>query len=186
MTAPNPTAPRCLKNTKHTHLQKTHNNIPGSVPPIVNMANQCPVTVDPTPIPVLPPAQQSPRTPVPNTCIPRVSFVPIKGGLQNQNIISQEAINFLTKCIWAKSPDLYPPNKLKPTAPPTTAGFNLQQVAMPMIHPTTGKTISSYKKLMQNPATAEMWQTAFGKVFGGMAQGDNKTGQKGTDSIFVI
>ena len=28
--------------------------------------------------------------------------------------------------------------------------------------------------------------TAFGKEFGGMAQGDNKTGQKGTNSIFVM
>ena len=46
----------------------------------------------------------------------------------------------------------------------------------PMVHPDTGKTISSYKKLMNNPATAEVWQTAFGKDFGGMAQGDNKTG----------
>jgi hypothetical protein len=57
---------------------------------------------------------------------------------------------------------------------------------MPMIHPTTGKTITSYKKLMHNPATMEIWQTAFGKNFGGMAQGNNKTGQKGTNSIFVM
>jgi hypothetical protein len=49
-----------------------------------------------------------------------------------------------------------------------------------------GKTISSYRKLMHNPATSKVWQTAFGKDFGGMAQGDNKTGQKGTNSIFVM
>jgi hypothetical protein len=35
-----------------------------------------------------------------------------------------------------------------------------------MVHPVTGKTISSYKKLMHDPATAEVWQTAFGKDFG--------------------
>jgi hypothetical protein len=45
-----------------------------------------------------------------------------------------------------------------------------------MVHPVTGKTISSYKKLMHDPARAETWQTAFGKDFGNMAQGDNKTG----------
>ncbi len=28
--------------------------------------------------------------------------------------------------------------------------------------------------------------TAFGKEFGGMAQGDNKTGQRGTNLIFVM
>ena len=55
-----------------------------------------------------------------------------------------------------------------------------------MVHPITGETISSYKKLMKDPATAEVWQTAFGKEFGGMAQGDNKTGQKGTNAMFVM
>jgi hypothetical protein len=65
-------------------------------------------------------------------------------------------------------------------------GFNFQQLAMPMAHPTTSKTISSYKQLMRDPTTAEMWQTDFGKDFGGMAQGDMKMGQKGTNSIFVM
>jgi hypothetical protein len=49
---------------------------------------------------------------------------------------------------------------------------------MPTVHPTTGKTISSYKKLTHDPATSKIWQTAFGKGFGGMAQGNNKTKQK--------
>ena len=40
--------------------------------------------------------------------------------------------------------------------------------------------------MMHDPATAEVWQTAFGKDFGGMAQGDNKTGQKRTDAMFVV
>jgi hypothetical protein len=57
---------------------------------------------------------------------------------------------------------------------------------MPMIHPTTGEMITSYKKLMHDPATMEIWQTAFGKVFGSMAQGNNKMGQKGMNSIFVM
>jgi hypothetical protein len=39
-----------------------------------------------------------------------------------------------------------------------------------MFHPVMSKTISSHKKLMNNPATAEVWQMAFGKDFGGMAQ----------------
>ena len=61
-----------------------------------------------------------------------------------------------------------------------------EHYANPMVHPVTGKTISSYRKLMHDPATAETWQTAFGKDFGGMAQGDNKTGQKGTNAMFVM
>jgi hypothetical protein len=57
---------------------------------------------------------------------------------------------------------------------------------MPMVHPITGGTISSYKRLMGNPTTAETWRTAFGKDFGGMAQGDLKMGQTGTNSMFVM
>ena len=39
---------------------------------------------------------------------------------------------------------------------------------------------------MNDPETAEVWQAAFGKDFGGMAQGDYKTGKKGTNSVFVM
>ncbi len=62
----------------------------------------------------------------------------------------------------------------------------LEHFACPMVHPITGITISSYKKLLNDPATAKVWQNAFGKEFGGVAQGDNKTGQKGTNAIFVM
>jgi hypothetical protein len=55
-----------------------------------------------------------------------------------------------------------------------------------MVHPKTGEIISSYMRLMHNLATPKIWQTAFGKDFGVMAQGDLKTGQKGTNTIFVI
>jgi hypothetical protein len=61
-----------------------------------------------------------------------------------------------------------------------------EHYASPMVHPITGKTISSYKRLMNDPATTEVWQTAFRKDFGGMAQGCNKTGQKGTNAMFVM
>jgi hypothetical protein len=64
--------------------------------------------------------------------------------------------------------------------------INYKHYANPMVHPVTGQTISSYKKLIHDPATAEVWQTAFGKDFGGMAQGCNKTGQKGTNAMFVM
>ncbi len=39
---------------------------------------------------------------------------------------------------------------------------------------------------MHNPATSEMWQAAFENNFSGMAQGNDKIGQKGTNSIFVM
>jgi hypothetical protein len=39
---------------------------------------------------------------------------------------------------------------------------------------------------MNDPTTAEIWMMAFGKDFGGMSQGNNKTGQKGTNAMFVM
>ena len=57
---------------------------------------------------------------------------------------------------------------------------------MSMVHPVTGETISSYKKLVKDPVTAETWQTAFGKDFGGMCQGNDKTGMVDTDAMFIM
>jgi hypothetical protein len=39
---------------------------------------------------------------------------------------------------------------------------------------------------MKDPDNAEIWITAFGNDFGGMSQGNNKTGQKGTNAMFVM
>jgi hypothetical protein len=39
---------------------------------------------------------------------------------------------------------------------------------------------------MNDPATAEIWMMAFGKDFSRMSQGDNKTGQKGANAMFVM
>jgi hypothetical protein len=89
--------------------------------------------------------------------------------LRNHNIISQQALNFLTNEVWNNSAPSYTPKNLQPKDNATAA--NLEHLAMPMIHPTTGETITSYKKLMNNPAMMEIWQTLFGKDFGGMAQG---------------
>jgi hypothetical protein len=63
---------------------------------------------------------------------------------------------------------------------------NMEHYANPMVHPVMGCTISGYKKIMHDPATVEVWQTALGKDFGGMAHGCNKTGQKGTNAMFVM
>eukprot|EP00804_Cyclotella_cryptica_P009932 CCRYP_017361-RA/>CCRYP_017361-RA protein AED:0.34 eAED:0.36 QI:0/0/0/1/0.5/0.33/3/0/441 len=55
-----------------------------------------------------------------------------------------------------------------------------------VVHPTTGGTITSYKKLIACPLLWDVWTTAFGKEFGNLAQGDRKTGEKGTNTIFVM
>ncbi len=91
--------------------------------------------------------------------------------------MSQQAINVLT--IHEKEtyqPIFTPLALINHAIVPVVHKF--EHYANPMVHPATGETISSYNKLMNDPATAEVWQTAFGKDFGGMAQGNNKTGQK--------
>ena len=50
----------------------------------------------------------------------------------------------------------------------------------------TGKHIINYMKLKKDPATTEVWSRGFGKEFGGLAQGDDLTGEKGTNTVFVI
>ena len=78
------------------------------------------------------------------------------------------------------NPTPFTPTKLlSPPAPP----MNLEHYGMPMVHPVTGEMISSDKKLMKDPVTAETWQTAFGKDFGGMCQGNNKTGTVSTNDV---
>jgi hypothetical protein len=109
---------------------------------------------------------------------------PIAARLHNHNIISQQALHILADNVWDNSNPNYTPRNLRPKE--KTNASNLEHLAMPMVHPTTGETITSYKKLMHDPATRDIWQTTFGKDFGGMAQGDNKTGQQGTNSIFVM
>ena len=186
---PNPTTKQALKSTKRVHQRITQNKVPGTVPPITPTIPRHPILTATAAILI----QCSPRlgktaprihnTRLPKR-IPKVRFVPIADQLQNHNVISQQAINFLTNKVWNNLPRHFTPTNLHPKENTTAA--NLEHLAMPMVHPTTGEVISSYKKLMNDPRTMKIWQTAFGKDFRGMAQGDNKTGQKGTNAIFVM
>jgi hypothetical protein len=186
--ATNPTKQRILKLTKQTHSRHTRKNVPGGVPIITPSAPWQFIPLPP-PSPVIAPPRRSPQTATPvlgsppgATQLPWVCLQPSWLGMQNNNIIIQEAINFVLECVWAHSPVAFTPNNLRQPSP--SLNMSLHQIAMPLIQPTTGKTISSYKRLMNDPAMSEIWQTAFGKDFGGMAQGDKKTGQKGTNLIF--
>ena len=100
-------------------------------------------------------------------------------------MVTQQAIHVLTIQEQVSTKHIFTPNALmeyKTMHRPT----KFEHYANPMAHPTTGETISSYKRLMNNPETAETWQTEFGMDFGVMAQCDNKTEQKGTNAIFVM
>ena len=103
----------------------------------------------------------------------------------NARLISQQALNVMTMREALTPLADFTPQKLVPTEYEDNVP-NYAHFASPMVHPTTGETISSYKRLMNDPETAEVWQTAFGKDFGGMAQGGNSPGQKETNSVFVM
>jgi hypothetical protein len=93
-------------------------------------------------------------------------------------LISQQALNAMTMQEALTPPTAFTPKKLVPIEYKDNVQ-NFAHFALPMVHPTTRKTISSYKRLMNDPETAKVWQTAFGKDFGGMAPGDNKRAKKG-------
>jgi hypothetical protein len=174
----NPTAKRDLRATPRLHRRTTRNNTPG--------INPSPILMEP--IPVIPghTARGRQRQELPTRVQPRrgprATRTAIPSGAQ-QRIVTRHAINLLTIKEAASFSTIHTPRKLVQHA---KIPINLEHYANPMVHPVTGRTISSYKKLMNDPATAEVWQTAFGKDFGGMAQGCNKTGTKGTNAMFVM
>jgi hypothetical protein len=114
MNAPNPRTKLNLKSTKRVHQRITRNNKPGTIPPITTTIPHHPIPTATTATLV----QGSPRlgktaqrihnTRLP-TSIPKVWFVPIGGRLQNHNIISQQAINFITDEVWNNSPQHFTP-----------------------------------------------------------------------------
>jgi hypothetical protein len=118
-----------------------------------------------------------------STKMPRCSNRLTLPGLYNKQLISQKAIAQLLLTEQTNDMTHYTPSKLRDYRVPPQ---NFEHYAMPMIHPVTGEIISSYKRLMNDPATAEVWMMAFGKDFGGMSQGDNKMGQKGTNAMFIM
>ena len=80
-----------------------------------------------------------------------------------------------------------PPNKYLQFDPANTGtDIDIEHFCVPVVHPETGKTITSYKKLAKDMVTKETWTIGFGKEFGNLAQGDDKTGTPGMDAIRVM
>jgi hypothetical protein len=115
--APNLTAKWILKKAKRMHSQHTRNNIPDSVLAITHGPSVRRPLPAPTPSPIeaMQTSQhlgdhQGPINSQAHRClcashksnfnrIPQVRFQPIAGAIRNSNLISQEAINFLTECV---------------------------------------------------------------------------------------
>ena len=106
------------------------------------------------------------------------------------NNISQEAVNFATSKVYGEVENTWLPNAFICSSPTTRSenqyDVDIEHFCAPFIHPITGETITQYRKLAKDPVTHDVWQTAFGKESGRMAQGDNKTQTIGTNCIFVM
>ena len=63
---------------------------------------------------------------------------------------------------------------------------NIQIFCVPVIHPRTVELIMSYKKLSKDQELREVWVTGFGKEWVSLAQGDTRTGAKGTDTFKIL
>ena len=134
MKVPNPTTKWVLKLTKRVHCRLTHNNIPGTVPPILRAPQRHPPPTATKATPV----RRSPRLGKTAPCIhdanlpqtiAKVCFALIAGRLRNHNIISQQALNLFTDKVWNNSAPSYMPKNLRPKDNATAA--NLEHLAMP-------------------------------------------------------
>ena len=186
-TTTNPTDPRTLRTKPRTHMRVTRANTPGTLPPIrieegsrintepVRRSKRLDPTIIPDPIVITPLKPNSYRIP-----------------MASSNIISQEAVNILTTRVWSDEQNTWTPDAFITSSGNTTNDAtkiydqDIEHFCAPVIHPITGEHISSYNKLAKDPATKEVWTTSLGKEFGNIAQGDKKTGEKGTDCVFVM
>ena len=177
-TTTNPTAPRTIQGKPRTHQRTTRNNTPGAVPPIKSKVTAPRRSARLSQIEIIEP------------CIINKTPNSFRIPLANPNIISQDAVNLLTDNVFKDNDEKWRPDAFI-TANPTGRNQNvydadIEHFCAPVVHPTTGETITQYRKLANDPATRDVWSTAFGKEFGRMSQGDNKTGQKGKQCIFVM
>eukprot|EP00978_Attheya_sp_CCMP212_P042176 scaffold252677_cov57-Attheya_sp.AAC.2 len=114
-----------------------------------------------------------------------------KGSTTKTNVITQEAFQAIVLATISPPSNNFPfthCNQRSTTKPDEEYHHSpgLEHFCAPVIHPTSGDIITSYKKLARDPELKEVWQTSFGKEWGGLAQGDNKTGAKGTDTFNLL
>ena len=72
--------------------------------------------------------------------------------VQNARMIIQEAINNLLMDDLYHDLNCFTPDNLRPMA---TTDIDFEHLTMPMVHPVTGETTCSYKKLKNYQATVE-------------------------------
>ena len=176
-TTTNPTNSRVMATKPRTHLRATRTNTPGITPPILipTAKNQRSTRLNPDVMVVE------------EATTPNLGRIP----LYHPNMISQEAINFVTESVHGTNIDIWT-HKVFLTAGTSlshgTSNYDadIEHFCAPVVHLETGETITSYKKLQPDLVTKEIWTKALGKEFGSLAQGNDQTKTPGTNTLFVL
>eukprot|EP00804_Cyclotella_cryptica_P017050 CCRYP_003285-RA/>CCRYP_003285-RA protein AED:0.19 eAED:0.21 QI:0/0/0/1/1/1/2/0/900 len=177
-TSTNPTDHKALRAKPRTHQCAMRNNVPNSLPAIINPVNDHTprqfMRLAPDDAPILP-----------MCTVPSSERFPT----HSPTIIAFQAVDHVTNKVYNDNNVVWHPLAflaLSPSNLASRADADIDHMCAGVVHPTTGKTITSYKKLITCPLLREVWTTAFGKEFGNLAQGDRKTGEKGTNTMFVM
>jgi hypothetical protein len=139
----NPSAKRALKGTKCFHRHITRNNTP-----------------DIMPVPAIT-QDWDPNSLISLQCSTRMQMQ-----MQMTQPGRQHAVNVLTVQEQASFCMVHTPQSFMKYA---KMHIKYEHYACPMVHPIMGQTKTSHKNLMRDPAMLDVKQTAFGRVFGGMA-----------------
>ena len=171
-TSTNLTNPHILNQKSGTHLKTTRANTPGATSPLCTEE----------------PSKRRSRRLIPDLIEllqsgePRSSRIP----LYQPSTITQAAIDAVTVNVYyGGDAATWTPNKYLKFDPANTDKnrCDIERLCTPVVHPTTGETITSYRKLANNEEMRETQTTGVGKEFGNLAQGDNETGTPGIDAI---
>jgi hypothetical protein len=168
--------------TKWTHWRQTRNNTPVDVPPITHQLIN--IVPDNAPWQLsrlgIVPMPTNPDAPAKSSkcgkalpASPLVSFLPLPGCAKT-HIISKQALAAMVKREAASPTAAFSPqcHTFVDTIP------NYAHHASPVVHLVTGKHIMSYKRLMNDPAMAKMWQTAFRKDLVAWHWGTTRPGKR--------
>ena len=182
-TTTNPTGKKQIQTAPRTHQRVTRNNVPGSTIPIIRPEEAPRIS------PRLNPGIQS--SPIGVATTPNCNRIPIN----SPNIISQEAVNFLTDHVWNALDEVWTPDQILEHSPTArwsatiNQAVDIEHFCAAVVHPVTGETITQYKKLANdknNPEFRKIWQVAFGKEIGRLAQGNEKTKTEGRNAMFIM
>ena len=159
-TSTNPTEPSAIRHTPRVHTRVTRSNTPGIITqpgPPISEGGQRPTTEGASHEPAVPRDNETNNQP------PRRSArLHPHGSPTNPRIISQEEVIAVAMGVMETTPASSIPSNRRTTTPASPV-FDHEHFCAPVIHPSTGKMITKYTELANDPETTEVWKTAFGK-----------------------